>query len=107
MSIKWQFGRLRAALFYAGNIFPGFMMSCGSSARLIRLENSDCRLSSSSLAVCRMVARSGPGFSPFAADFTIEEATTEELVAAITGASDNVVSERAARRTREEGPADG
>jgi D-xylose transport system ATP-binding protein len=42
-----------------------------------------------------------------AADFTIEEATTEELVAAITGASDNVVSERAARRTREEGPADG
>ena len=42
-----------------------------------------------------------------AADFTIEEATTEELVAAITGASDNVVSERAARRTRQEGPADG
>ena len=41
-----------------------------------------------------------------AADFTIEEATTEELVAAITGASDNVVAERAARRTREEGPAD-
>jgi D-xylose transport system ATP-binding protein len=41
-----------------------------------------------------------------AADFTIEEATTEELVAAITGASDNVVAERAARRTREGGPAD-
>ncbi|HEX6151016.1 ATP-binding cassette domain-containing protein [Nocardioides sp.] len=41
-----------------------------------------------------------------AADFTIEEATTEELVAAITGASDNVVSERAARRTSHEGPVD-
>ncbi len=27
-----------------------------------------------------------------AADFTVEEATTEQLVAAITGASDNVVS---------------
>ena len=32
-----------------------------------------------------------------AADFTVEEATTEQLVAAITGASDNVVSERSSR----------
>jgi D-xylose transport system ATP-binding protein len=32
-----------------------------------------------------------------AADFTVEEATTEQLVAAITGASDNVVASRAAR----------
>ena len=35
-----------------------------------------------------------------AADFTIEEATTEQLVAAITGASDNVVADRAARQRR-------
>ena len=32
-----------------------------------------------------------------AADFTVEEATTTQLVAAITGASDNVVSQRASR----------
>jgi ABC-type sugar transport system ATPase subunit len=42
-----------------------------------------------------------------AADFKVEEATTADLVAAITGASDNVVSERAARRTSEEGASDG
>ncbi|USQ79108.1 ATP-binding cassette domain-containing protein [Ornithinimicrobium faecis] len=35
-----------------------------------------------------------------AADFAVEEATTEELVAAITGASDNVVAARASRHTR-------
>jgi D-xylose transport system ATP-binding protein len=34
-----------------------------------------------------------------AAEFTVEDATTEHLVAAITGASDNVVAERARRRT--------
>lgn len=33
-----------------------------------------------------------------AAEFRVEEATTEELVAAITGASDNVVASRAQRR---------
>ncbi len=33
-----------------------------------------------------------------AAEFKVEEATTEELVAAITGASDNVVAARAERR---------
>ena len=33
-----------------------------------------------------------------AADFTVEEATTEQLVAAITGASDNVVAARAEKR---------
>ena len=39
-----------------------------------------------------------------AADFTVEEATTQQLVAAITGASDNVVSQRASRgHTPEEG----
>ena len=32
-----------------------------------------------------------------AAEFNVEEATTAELVAAITGASDNVVSARASR----------
>ena len=32
-----------------------------------------------------------------AAEFRVEDATTEELVAAITGASDNVVAERAAK----------
>ena len=42
-----------------------------------------------------------------AADFLVEEATTEELVAAITGASDNVVAERASRhRPRTEGATD-
>ncbi|HZX02154.1 ATP-binding cassette domain-containing protein [Kribbella sp.] len=34
-----------------------------------------------------------------AAEFRVEEATTEELVAAITGASDNVVAARAERRS--------
>ena len=34
-----------------------------------------------------------------AAEFQVEEATTEQLVAAITGASDNVVADRARRRT--------
>lgn len=33
-----------------------------------------------------------------AAEFTTEEVTTDQLVAAITGASDNVVAQRAARR---------
>ena len=33
-----------------------------------------------------------------AAEFRVEDVTTEELVAAITGASDNVVTERAKRR---------
>ena len=33
-----------------------------------------------------------------AAEFRVEDATTEELVAAITGASDNVVSARVARK---------
>ena len=37
-----------------------------------------------------------------AAEFRIEDATTEELVAAITGASDNVVSQRAAARSEHE-----
>jgi len=32
------------------------------------------------------------------AEFKVEEASTEQLVAAITGASDNVVAERAKRR---------
>jgi D-xylose transport system ATP-binding protein len=36
-----------------------------------------------------------------AAEFRVEDATTEELVAAITGASDNVVASRAARREGE------
>ena len=35
-----------------------------------------------------------------AAEFNVEEATTQELVAAITGASDNVVSARASRGAR-------
>ena len=35
-----------------------------------------------------------------AAEFRVEEATTAELVAAITGASDNVVTERASRTAR-------
>ncbi len=38
-----------------------------------------------------------------AAEFTTEEATTEELVAAITGASDNVVTARARRGTAPQG----
>ena len=50
-----------------------------------------------------------------AADFRVEEATTTELVAAITGASDNVVTKRASRTARaheadqapEEGRTDG
>ena len=50
-----------------------------------------------------------------AADFRVEEATTTELVAAITGASDNVVTKRASRTARaheadqapEEGSTDG
>jgi D-xylose transport system ATP-binding protein len=40
-----------------------------------------------------------------AAEFRVEEASTEELVAAITGASDNVVASRAARRTPPGAPA--
>lgn len=39
-----------------------------------------------------------------AADFRVEEVTTETLVAAITGASDNVVTQRAQRRSTEENP---
>ncbi len=35
-----------------------------------------------------------------AADFAVEEATTQQLVAAITGASDNVVAQRATRGER-------
>ena len=50
-----------------------------------------------------------------AADFLVEEATTAELVAAITGASDNVVTKRASRtalaheaeQERQEGGTDG
>jgi D-xylose transport system ATP-binding protein len=42
-----------------------------------------------------------------AADFTVEEASTEQLVAAITGASDNVVSQRASREQASEGETDG
>ncbi len=42
-----------------------------------------------------------------AADFTVEEATTEQLVAAITGASDNVVSQRASRGQPSQGETDG
>ena len=41
-----------------------------------------------------------------AAEFRVEDATTDALVAAITGASDNVVAERARRRTGQEGPHD-
>lgn len=37
-----------------------------------------------------------------AAEFRVEEATTEQLVAAITGASDNVVAERSKRRAEGE-----
>ncbi|MBU2698074.1 ATP-binding cassette domain-containing protein [Nocardioides sp. WV_118_6] len=37
------------------------------------------------------------------AEFAAEEATTDQLVAAITGASDNVVAQRAARRTEGRG----
>jgi ABC-type sugar transport system ATPase subunit len=41
-----------------------------------------------------------------AAEFRVEEASTEQLVAAITGASDNVVADRARRRTHGEGTDD-
>ena len=37
------------------------------------------------------------------AEFRIEDATTETLVAAITGADDNVVTQRASRPRPEEG----
>ena len=37
-----------------------------------------------------------------AAEFRTEEATTEQLVAAITGASDNVVAARASRAARQQ-----
>ena len=36
--------------------------------------------------------------------FVVSETKTQDIIAAITGATDNAVSERAARRTREEGP---
>ncbi len=39
-----------------------------------------------------------------AAEFRVEEATTEELVAAITGASDNVVASRASRHAKASEP---
>ncbi|MEJ7794255.1 MAG: ATP-binding cassette domain-containing protein [Nocardioides sp.] len=42
-----------------------------------------------------------------AADFTVEEATTEQLVAAITGASDNVVAQRASRAQTPQERSDG
>ena len=45
------------------------------------------------VADCIIVLRLGKN----AAEMTIEEATTEHLVAAITGASDNVVAQRAAK----------
>jgi D-xylose transport system ATP-binding protein len=37
--------------------------------------------------------------------FQVSETKTQDIIAAITGATDNAVSERAARRTREEGSA--
>jgi D-xylose transport system ATP-binding protein len=37
--------------------------------------------------------------------FSVAETKTQDIIAAITGATDNAVSERAARRTREEGSA--
>jgi D-xylose transport system ATP-binding protein len=37
--------------------------------------------------------------------FTVSDTKTQDIIAAITGATDNAVSERAARRTREEGSA--
>ena len=37
--------------------------------------------------------------------FVVSETRTQDIIAAITGATDNAVSERAARRSREEGPA--
>jgi D-xylose transport system ATP-binding protein len=37
--------------------------------------------------------------------FVVSETRTQDIIAAITGATDNAVSERAARRNREEGPA--
>ncbi len=42
-----------------------------------------------------------------AADFAIEDVTTADLVAAITGASDNVVATRSARGPRQLGPKQG
>ena len=38
-----------------------------------------------------------------AAEFVTEQATTDQLVAAITGASDNVVAQRASRRVPDRG----
>jgi D-xylose transport system ATP-binding protein len=38
-------------------------------------------------------------------DFMVSDTKTQDIIAAITGATDNAVSERAARRTRQEGPA--
>jgi D-xylose transport system ATP-binding protein len=37
--------------------------------------------------------------------FTVSETKTQDIIAAITGATDNAVSERAARRTQQEGSA--
>jgi D-xylose transport system ATP-binding protein len=37
--------------------------------------------------------------------FQVSETKSQDIIAAITGATDNAVSERAARRTREEGSA--
>lgn len=37
--------------------------------------------------------------------FVVSETRTQDIIAAITGATDNAVSERAARRSQEEGPA--
>jgi D-xylose transport system ATP-binding protein len=37
--------------------------------------------------------------------FVVSETRTQDIIAAITGATDNAVSERAARRSRQEGPA--
>lgn len=42
-----------------------------------------------------------------AAEFKVEEASTAQLVAAITGASDNVVASRAARHTGADAPVEG
>ena len=37
--------------------------------------------------------------------FVVSDTKTQDIIAAITGATDNAVSERAARRTPQEGPA--
>jgi D-xylose transport system ATP-binding protein len=37
--------------------------------------------------------------------FTVSETKSQDIIAAITGATDNAVSERAARRTQQEGSA--